>query len=188
MDPISNGNANNGKLLRKNKMRAAAVVCLYWEEEGRLVSDQYSNVSAYEDHTFRFFPPAPRVPWMPGLVSGDASFTDDDDHVNPFSCGASWTLSSAQACHPSLYDCISFRVSDESSLEIANCVGIASGFMHGISSGNKGYASVEAALLCVPEGYDCVDLSFYKGFVVDLQMENEQARSFPHTLMNFVDY
>lgn len=37
------------------------------------------NMLAYEDRTSRFFPPAPRAPRMPGLVSGDTSFMDDSE-------------------------------------------------------------------------------------------------------------
>lgn len=37
------------------------------------------NILAYEDRTSRFFPPAPRVPRMPGLVSGDTDFMDDSE-------------------------------------------------------------------------------------------------------------
>lgn len=36
-------------------------------------------MSAYEDRTSRFFPPPPRVPRMPGLVSGDTGFIDDSE-------------------------------------------------------------------------------------------------------------
>lgn len=33
----------------------------------------------YEDRTSRFFPPAPRAPRMPGLVSGDNGFMEDGE-------------------------------------------------------------------------------------------------------------
>lgn len=33
----------------------------------------------YEDRTPRFFPPAPKVPRMPGLVSGDSGFMEDSE-------------------------------------------------------------------------------------------------------------
>ncbi|KAK6932482.1 Anaphase-promoting complex subunit 4, WD40 domain [Dillenia turbinata] len=101
--------------------------------------------------------------------------------------GASLTVSSTQTCCPSLDDYISFRVPDDSYLEIANCIGIARGFMHELNSGLKGYDSVEAALLCVPEGYDCVDLSFYKeGQVVLLLNETTMSESSGNSCMMVV--
>jgi hypothetical protein len=41
--------------------------------------DDSKNSSSYEDRTSRFFPPAPRVPRMPGVVSGDTGFMDDSE-------------------------------------------------------------------------------------------------------------
>ncbi|KAJ1391702.1 putative anaphase-promoting complex subunit 4 isoform X1, partial [Sesbania bispinosa] len=41
--------------------------------------DDYGHTSKYEDRTSRFFPPAPSVPRMPGLVSGDNGFMDDGE-------------------------------------------------------------------------------------------------------------
>lgn len=38
-----------------------------------------ADISTYEDRTSRFFPPAPRIPRMPGLVSGDTGFMDDSE-------------------------------------------------------------------------------------------------------------
>ncbi|KAG5023282.1 hypothetical protein JHK85_019624 [Glycine max] len=43
------------------------------------VEDDFGHTSKYEDRTSRFFPPAPRVPRMPGLVSGDNGFMDDSE-------------------------------------------------------------------------------------------------------------
>lgn len=34
--------------------------------------------------------------------------------------------------------------------------------MHDLRNGEKGYNSLEAVLLCIPDGYHCVDLSLYK--------------------------
>ncbi|KAK9267431.1 hypothetical protein L1049_009857 [Liquidambar formosana] len=69
----------NGKLLRSIKSHTVAVVCLNWEEDGQLIGNDCGNISTYEDRTSRFFPPAPRVPRMPGLVSGDTGFMDDSE-------------------------------------------------------------------------------------------------------------
>ncbi|XP_059659639.1 anaphase-promoting complex subunit 4 [Cornus florida] len=74
---ISLHDVENGKLLRSVKSHTTAVVCLNWEEDGQ--QDASSNISIYEDRTSRFFPPAPRVPRMPGLVPGDTGFMDDND-------------------------------------------------------------------------------------------------------------
>ncbi|OIW20892.1 hypothetical protein TanjilG_24970 [Lupinus angustifolius] len=69
----------NGKLLRSLKSHGASIVCLNWEEDSHPVTDDCGHASKYEDRTSRFFPPAPRVPRMPGLVSGDNGFMDDGD-------------------------------------------------------------------------------------------------------------
>ncbi|CAJ1936334.1 unnamed protein product [Sphenostylis stenocarpa] len=66
----------NGKLLRSLKSHCAAIICLNWEEDSQ---DDHGHTSKYEDRTCRFFPPAPRVPRMPGLVSGDNGFMDDSE-------------------------------------------------------------------------------------------------------------
>ncbi|KAK2383087.1 anaphase-promoting complex subunit [Trifolium repens] len=69
----------NGKLLRSLKSHCAAIICLNWEEDSHIISDDHCHTSKYEDRTSRFFPPAPKVPRMPGLVSGDNGFMDDGD-------------------------------------------------------------------------------------------------------------
>ncbi|KAF5475597.1 hypothetical protein F2P56_007389 [Juglans regia] len=69
----------NGRLLRSLKSHSAAVLCLNWEEDNHLMKDGNGNLSTYEDRTSCFFPPAPTVPRMPGVVSGDASFMDDNE-------------------------------------------------------------------------------------------------------------
>ncbi|KAJ4703377.1 Anaphase-promoting complex subunit 4-like protein [Melia azedarach] len=76
---ISLHDVENGKLLRSLKSHTFAVVCLNWEEDGQLTKNDFDNISTYEDRTSRFFPPAPRIPRMPGLVSGDAGFMDDTE-------------------------------------------------------------------------------------------------------------
>lgn len=76
---VSLHDVENGKLLRSIKSHTAAVVCLNWEEDGQPTGNECGNISAYKDRTSRFFPPAPRVPRMPGLVSGDAGFMDDSE-------------------------------------------------------------------------------------------------------------
>ncbi|KAL3740385.1 hypothetical protein ACJRO7_021636 [Eucalyptus globulus] len=74
---VSLHDVENGKLLRSLKSHAAAVVCLNWEEDAQVNRDTSGNSLAFEDRTTRFFPPAPRVPCMPGLVSGETGLTDD---------------------------------------------------------------------------------------------------------------
>lgn len=41
--------------------------------------DDSSIMTSYEDRTSRFLPPAPRVPRIQGLVSGDTGFMDDNE-------------------------------------------------------------------------------------------------------------
>ncbi|KAK7842495.1 anaphase-promoting complex subunit 4, partial [Quercus suber] len=79
ISPVSLHDVENGKLLRSLKSHTVAVVCLNWEEDGHLIRDDNGNISTYEDRTSRFFPPAPRVPRMPGVVSGDTGFMDDNE-------------------------------------------------------------------------------------------------------------
>ncbi|RZC03630.1 Anaphase-promoting complex subunit 4 isoform B [Glycine soja] len=76
---LSLHDVENGKLLRSLKSHCAAIICLNWEEESQLITDDFGHTSKYEDRTSRFFPPAPRVPRMPGLVSGDNGFMDDSE-------------------------------------------------------------------------------------------------------------
>lgn len=71
----------------------------------------------------------------------------------------------ASACHAPrhrLVDYIAFRVPDEFSSDIPSSIGIARGFMHDSSCIEKGNTSLEAVLLCIPQGFHCVDLSLYK--------------------------
>lgn len=75
---ISLHDVENGKLLRSLKSHTVAVVSLNWEEDGQSTEDT-NETSTYEDRTSRFFPPAPRIPRMPGLVSGDTGFMDDSE-------------------------------------------------------------------------------------------------------------
>ncbi|KAL7238878.1 hypothetical protein ACSBR2_004888 [Camellia fascicularis] len=60
-----------------------------------------------------------------------------------------------------LVDYISFRIPEDSFSNIKNCIGIARGFMHDLSSVKKGNASLEAVLLSVSDGYHCMDLCLY---------------------------
>lgn len=76
---LSLHDVENGKLLRSLKSHCVAIICLNWEEDSQLITDDYGHISKYEDRTSRFFPPAPRVPRMPGLVSGDNGFMDDSE-------------------------------------------------------------------------------------------------------------
>ncbi|KAL6990974.1 hypothetical protein U1Q18_009094 [Sarracenia purpurea var. burkii] len=41
--------------------------------------DDCGSISTYEDRTSRFFPPAPVVPRMPGVVPGDTGFMDESE-------------------------------------------------------------------------------------------------------------
>ncbi|GMP74854.1 hypothetical protein CsSME_00032130 [Camellia sinensis var. sinensis] len=76
---ISLHDVENGKLLRSLKSHTVAVVCLNWEEDGTKNGDNSGDIKTYEDRTSRFFPPAPRVPRMPGVVPGDTGFMDESE-------------------------------------------------------------------------------------------------------------
>ncbi|KAJ0974040.1 hypothetical protein J5N97_016005 [Dioscorea zingiberensis] len=74
---ISLYHVENGKLLRSIKSHSVAVICLNWEEDAQL--DSNNAIYTYEDRTTRFFPPPPRIPQMSGLVSGDSGLMDDPE-------------------------------------------------------------------------------------------------------------
>ncbi|XXG51629.1 hypothetical protein AAC387_Pa03g0156 [Persea americana] len=76
---ISLHDVENGKLLKSIKSHTVAVVCLNWEEDGRPMGDHGNDILTYEDRTSRFFPPAPRIPRIAGLSSGDAGFMDENE-------------------------------------------------------------------------------------------------------------
>ncbi|KAI9121353.1 hypothetical protein K1719_008386 [Acacia pycnantha] len=76
---VSLHDVENGKLLRSLKSHSAAIVCLNWVEDSHLITNDCGHMAKYEDRTPRFFPPAPRVPRMPGLVSGDSGFMEDGE-------------------------------------------------------------------------------------------------------------
>lgn len=57
---------------------------------------------------------------------------------------------------------ILFQIPDESFSDTKNCIGIARGFVHNLVNSENGQPSTEAAVLSIPEGYNCVDLSLYK--------------------------
>ncbi|CAM8929820.1 unnamed protein product [Rhodiola kirilowii] len=85
---VSLHDVENGKLLRSSKSHSVAVTCLHWEEDGRVLPDDSAIVSSYEDRTSRFFPPAPRIPRMSELVSGDSGFLDDNEEFPELSGSA----------------------------------------------------------------------------------------------------
>ncbi|CAA6671065.1 unnamed protein product [Spirodela intermedia] len=99
----------NGKLLRSIKSHDAAVVCLNWEEDAQPIGREESNVSPYEDRTPRFFPPAPRIPQMPGLSSGDRfnilCSGDNDGDI----CFSIFGIFSIGKIEPLSIDCFSIR-------------------------------------------------------------------------------
>lgn len=74
----------------------------------------------------------------------------------------SLAVSTYQACQQTFIDYIAFKIPNESFSDITNCIGIMRGFVHDLNSVKKGYSSLEAVLLSVPDGYYCADLSLYK--------------------------
>ncbi|KAL3825081.1 hypothetical protein ACJIZ3_021110 [Penstemon smallii] len=81
---ISLHDVENGKLLRCTKFHGVSVVCLNSEEDRKKNVDGNHRISTYEDRTARFFPHAPRVPRMPGLVSGDSMDESDGSYRGLF--------------------------------------------------------------------------------------------------------
>ncbi|KAF8389342.1 hypothetical protein HHK36_026036 [Tetracentron sinense] len=90
---------------------------------------------------------------------------------------ASPDASTCQTFQHGLVDYISFRIPDESFSDMPNSIGIARGFMHDLSSVKKGYTSLEAVLLRVPDGYHCVDLSLYKESQIVLLLNETTSTS-----------
>ncbi|KAI3466641.1 hypothetical protein Pfo_023304 [Paulownia fortunei] len=64
--------------------------------------------------------------------------------------------------HQRLIDYTSFMVPDETFPNITNCIGIARGLIHDLDNLKSRHNSLEVAVLHIPDGYHCVDLSLYK--------------------------
>nr|CAB3451298.1 unnamed protein product [Digitaria exilis] len=88
----------NGKMLRTIKSHDVAIVCLNWEEDDPLSRVHYflsysiadkDEFLSYEDRTTRFFPPAPVMPRIGGLSSGDTGIVDENEEAIPEFCSAS---------------------------------------------------------------------------------------------------
>lgn len=90
---------------------------------------------------------------------------------------ASQAVSFNQTCQHSFVDYVCFQVPDEPFSDIANCIGVIRGFTHDLSSSKNGYTSLEAVLLYVPAGYECVDLSLYKDSQIVLLLNGASASS-----------
>lgn len=84
------------------------------------------------------------------------------------------SASGSHGSHHNLVDYICFKLPD-GSLDMVNCVCILRGFTNDSSSIQKGFSSLEAILLCIPGGYDCVDLSLYKDEQVVLLLNQESS-------------
>lgn len=53
-------------------------------------------------------------------------------------------------------------VPDETFPNITNCIGVVRGLIHDADNLKSGHNSLEVALLRIPDGYCCADLSLYK--------------------------
>lgn len=53
-------------------------------------------------------------------------------------------------------------VPDETFPNITNCIGIAKGLINDADNLKRGHNSLGVAVLRIPDGYRCVDLSLYK--------------------------
>uniref|UniRef100_A0A0E0NLV8 Anaphase-promoting complex subunit 4 n=1 Tax=Oryza rufipogon TaxID=4529 RepID=A0A0E0NLV8_ORYRU len=69
----------NGKMLRRIKSHDVAIVCLNWAEDELLSRTDKDGLLSYEDRTARFFPPAPVIPRIGGLSSGDTGLSDENE-------------------------------------------------------------------------------------------------------------
>ncbi|KAG0535189.1 hypothetical protein BDA96_04G344800 [Sorghum bicolor] len=73
----------NGKMLRTTKSHDVAIVCLNWAEDDPLSRPEKDEFLSYEDRTTRFFPPAPVMPRVGGLSSGDTGLADENEEAIP---------------------------------------------------------------------------------------------------------
>ncbi|XP_044414581.1 anaphase-promoting complex subunit 4 isoform X3 [Triticum aestivum] len=71
----------NGKMLRSIKSHDVAIVCLNWAEDEPLSRTDKKDLLSYEDRTTRFFPPAPVMPRIGGLNSGDTGLADENEEA-----------------------------------------------------------------------------------------------------------
>ncbi|XP_055803934.1 anaphase-promoting complex subunit 4 [Solanum dulcamara] len=80
---------------------------------------------------------------------------------------------SEREIHPqTLTGYISFKLPDDS-FPVTNCIAIVRGLTHDLSKVDSIHDPIEAAFLCIPDGYHCIDLSLYKeGQIVLLLNEN----------------
>ncbi|XP_062087338.1 anaphase-promoting complex subunit 4 [Humulus lupulus] len=91
--------------------------------------------------------------------------------------GAFQAISYEQTCQGRFVDFISFQIPEDSFSNIANCIAIVRGFTHDSSSLKKGYTSLEALLLHIPDGYHCVDISLYKESQIVLLLNDTTTSS-----------
>nr|TKW41952.1 hypothetical protein SEVIR_1G351300v2 [Setaria viridis] len=73
----------NGKMLRTIKSHDVAIVCLNWAEDDPLSRPDKDEFLSYEDRTTRFFPPAPVMPRIGGLSSGDTGLAEENEEAIP---------------------------------------------------------------------------------------------------------
>jgi anaphase-promoting complex subunit 4 len=66
-------------MLRRIKSHDVAIVCLNWAEDELLSRTDKDGLLSYEDRTARFFPPAPVIPRIGGLSSGDTGLSDENE-------------------------------------------------------------------------------------------------------------
>ncbi|XP_039791653.1 anaphase-promoting complex subunit 4-like isoform X2 [Panicum virgatum] len=76
-------------MLRTIKSHDVAIVCLNWAEDDLLSTPDKDDFLPYEDRTARFFPPAPVMPRIGGLSSGDTGLADENEEAIPQFCSAS---------------------------------------------------------------------------------------------------
>ncbi|XP_068652072.1 anaphase-promoting complex subunit 4 [Aristolochia californica] len=76
-----------------------------------------------------------------------------------------------------IQDYVCFKIPEDSVSDLPSTVGIVRGFAHDYACKNEGHTFSEAALLHIPAGFQCVDLSLYKESQVVLLLNETTATS-----------
>ncbi|KAJ8549636.1 hypothetical protein K7X08_033343 [Anisodus acutangulus] len=97
------------------------------------------------------FPIASSSKLNPHKVPASMSYNEDILHE----------ASESEIHQQTLTGYISFKLPDDS-FPVTNCIGIVRRLTHDLGKVDNTYDPVKAALLCIPDGYHCTDLSLYK--------------------------
>nr|XP_016445990.1 PREDICTED: anaphase-promoting complex subunit 4-like isoform X1 [Nicotiana tabacum] len=112
------------------------------------------------------FPIASSSKLKPYKVPASVSYNEDILHE----------YSESEIHQQALTGYISFKLPDDC-FSIANCIGIVRGLRHDLGKLEGISDPVEAALLCIPDGYHCIDLSLYKEGQIVLLLDETATTS-----------